>query len=261
MANATLRDLSEDSSFAESDVIPKQSVGGPLNKITGLKFLNSLASGGELELSLAADQAAAAGVDTTVQYSNNSVRGGDADLVWDNSGKALTVGAVTATAQLKLPQSYDQISPTLAFGDGDSGMFTAGSALHFGVGENFLLWFASDKAQINNSASNPSLRNVSASSTVPTLAPIGSDTNTGVGTGTADTLSLIAGGVEIARGVEAATDFLAIYAEPRNDRHQIMTGVPSSFMFMVIDENNDELEFWVKYADGVAKKSHSLALA
>ena len=260
MANATLRDLSEDSSFAESDVIPKQSVGGPLNKITGLKFLNSLASGGELELSLAADQAAAAGVDTTVQYSNNSVRGGDADLVWDNSGKALTVGAVTATTQLLLPASYDPVSPTLAFGDGNSGMFTTGGGtLHIGVGGDFAVWF-NNKAQINDSASQPALLDEAASSTNPTLAPIGGDPDTGIGTGTADTLSLIAGGVEMARGVESATDFLAIRA-PRKRKLPNLSAVPASFMFMMIDETNDELEFWVKYADGVAVKSHSLALA
>ena len=49
----------------------------------------------------------------------------------------------------------------------------------------------------------PAMRNVSATATVPSLTPRNDDSNTGIGRNDPDQLSLIAGGVEIARAIEA----------------------------------------------------------
>lgn len=62
-----------------------------------------------------------------------------------------------------------------------------------------------------NSASGPALLDETASTTNPTLVPNRADDDTGLGSAAADQLSLIAGGVEIARAQEAANDqFLVI---------------------------------------------------
>jgi hypothetical protein len=63
------------------------------------------------------------GADTQIQYNNGGAFGGEADLTWDDTGKAVTIGASTVTAQLKLPISNDAVTPTVAFGDGDTGFF------------------------------------------------------------------------------------------------------------------------------------------
>jgi hypothetical protein len=270
MANATLRDLTAATDIAATDVLVLQNTDSDdaYYKITGANFNNALESGGGIALSLASAQVAAAGADTRVQYNNGGARGGDAEVTWDNSGKALTVGAVTATTQLKLPASYDPASPTLAFGDGDSGMFTTGGggAVHFAVGGNFLAWVSSGKVQIDNSARNPAILDEASSATNPTVVPVGGDTNTGVGLAAADKLSLIAGGVELARLSESAKDqvmFICRRSNPSSiaTRAHITASWFTSSIGFFVNETTDKLEFWARYSGGVTVKKHSLALA
>jgi len=138
------------------------------------------------------------GADTQVQYNNGGVFGGDADMVWDDSGKALTIGASTATAQLKLPISQDSVSPTLAFGDGNTGFYEhSDNLLRVSLG-------GAAKFQFNDNAfeavsSGGALLKASQSGTVPSLVPDKDDNNTGLGAAGADQLSLIAGALEVVR--------------------------------------------------------------
>jgi hypothetical protein len=270
MANATLRDLSADTSIATTDVLPKQGTSGALKKVTGTTVKSELQSGGSIALSLAADQVAAAGADTRIQYNNGTARGGDAEVTWDNSGKALTVGAVTTTTQLKLPADNSPGSPALAFGDGDSGIFDIGSGvLKFAIAgvdsggiASSELWLESGGAQTTK------IVDEAASSTNPTLTPYGGDTNTGVGLAAADQLSLIAGGVELARMSESATDQVMFYAPKASlaggdfgIKQNIRTSWFASSFGLYVDESAHKLEFWALYADGTTAKKHELALA
>lgn len=260
MADATLRDLSAVTDIAATDVLPKQGTTGALKKITGTNFGASFESGGGIELSLAAAQAAAAGADTRLQYNNGGARGGDQDLTWDNSGKALTLGAVTVATQLKLPQSYDPVSPTLAFGDGDSGLFSTGSGvIHIGIAGGLLFFNSSGKIQIDPTASRPAILDEAASGTNPTLSPVGGDPSTGIGTQAADKLSLIAGDVELARASESTQDAFMFFVddfgivryaqnELKADAQDFQNGC-----IIWVDESANKLYFATRYSSDALK--------
>lgn len=113
------------------------------------------------------------------------------------SDSALTL--VPTTYQLILPLSNDAVTPTLAFGDGDTGFYESAD-------DTLKIAFAgSDQYTINTSSLSATftgaflLRNTVASSTIPTLCPSNDDPDTGLGVNSTDELSLIAGGAEIAR--------------------------------------------------------------
>lgn len=108
-----------------------------------------------------------------------------------------------STDKIILPLQNDAATPTLAFGDGDSGFYEAvNNTLHISAGgiqsvaiTNSALWMNSNGA--------PSLLRVDAGATTPVYV-FYNDTNTGLGSAGADILSLIAGGVEGIRITEAA---------------------------------------------------------
>lgn len=272
MADATLRDLSADTDIGTTDVMPKQGVSGPLNKITGANIKAALESGGGIALSLVATQRPAAGADTRVQYNNSTVTAGDADLVWDDSGKALQIGASTVTAQLKLPTNNSPGAPALAIGDHDSGLFEAtddvlvvscGGSSSIAAERQYL--YTAD----NNSNRFASIRNVRTNSNIPTLLPNREDINTGVARpslSAADDFYLAAGGVTFVRCREATADedFFSFRTDPLTVDVSLAVSstdlIPASFMTAVIDETNNQLEFWVKYADGVTVKAGAVNL-
>ncbi len=117
----------------------------------------------------------------------------------------LTSGATLGAAtHLVLPLHNDAATPTLAFGDGDSGFYEE-------VDDNFAVAIAGVKTWVMSAnaisagwgAQGPSIRNSSATSTVPVFT-FETDTDTGLGWAAADALSLIAGGVEGIRITETA---------------------------------------------------------
>ncbi len=150
----------------------------------------------------------------TVWNGPNTIEG-DANLTW--TGTLLTVaGSVTmsgAGTQMLLPLEADPLTPTLAFGDADTGFYeSADDTLSVSIGGSQRWnWAVSnfEGAAING----PALINTGASATQPTVVPIKSDTNTGIGSNSADQLSLIAGSIEMLRLVEtgvAGTDQIII---------------------------------------------------
>jgi hypothetical protein len=115
--------------------------------------------------------------------------------IYDGTGN---VQLLTTTAQLLLPLSNDATTPTLAFGDGDSGFYeesddTIRIAL---VGVSRYRINTSGITGIEGT-NRFQLVNEEASSTNPTLAPTRQDTNTGIGWAGSSTGSLIAGGVNV----------------------------------------------------------------
>lgn len=117
---------------------------------------------------------------------------------WQNSSGG-TLSSINSAGELNLPLVNDATTPTLSFGDGDTGMYEAvddliGVAIA-GVGE---FSFASSGFQVLGT-DNPMLLTEAATSTNPTVLPSSSDFNTGLGWAGADNLSLITGGVEAVR--------------------------------------------------------------
>ncbi|MFC1685906.1 hypothetical protein ACFLZZ_02680 [Nanoarchaeota archaeon] len=102
----------------------------------------------------------------------------------------------TGTNQLHLPLNNDATNPTIAFGDGDTGIYEVGAnILGFTLGGTAKFSMSGNKlAGLTSGA--PSLINEDASATNPTLLPDSADLDTGIGTAAADQLSLIAGGTE-----------------------------------------------------------------
>jgi hypothetical protein len=250
MASKQIKGLTAATDIAATDVLILQGTTGDAKKITGTNVGGALESGGGVALSLAAAQVAAAGSDSQVQYSNSGVTAGDADLVWNDSTKVLQIGASTATAQLKLPISNDAVTPTLAFGDGDTGLYeSADDTLTFAIAGSASFSVASTGLTAAN-ANGPAMLNEAASATNPTLAPDRSDADTGIGTGTADTLSLVAGGVEMVRCVESTTDSVCIRAD---NTAVTDADIPASFVAFYLDEGNNKIHFRVRYSDDTLK--------
>lgn len=118
----------------------------------------------------------------------------------DNSGNAhdgAVTGAIATNIPLHiiLPLTNDAVTPTLAFGDGDTGFYESGDdSLAIAIGGN-LRWIIKDSEFESGNTRGISLRRVTGSATTPPYA-INDDENTGIGSPAADQLSLIAGGVE-----------------------------------------------------------------
>jgi hypothetical protein len=119
------------------------------------------------------------------------------EYFWNKDGdvdvNSITVNAGTAG------------SPSVAFGDGDTGFFENGDDIlrvSFAGTEEWA-WTASLFQGLTVDA--PNIQNIASSGTVPNIRPNRSDGNTGLGSPAVDQLSLIAGGVEMLRAIEAGT--------------------------------------------------------
>ena len=150
-------------------------------------------------------------VDSTTLFNISSTRGG-VNITFGDAGTAFTsneLGVVNTlgygTAQLLLPLSNDATTPTLAFGDGDSGFYeSADDAITISLGTTQVWKFTGDSFQGALSGA-PAMQREDATSTNPVVLPDRDDIDTGIGHAAADQLSLIAGGVEGIRISEDTT--------------------------------------------------------
>lgn len=95
-----------------------------------------------------------------------------------------------------LPQVNDAANPTLAFGDGDSGIYEeSDDVLIISLG-GVALYEISAAGIMSVTSSGPGMLSRIASATNPTLVPKKGNTNTGVGSDGFDQLTLVAGGAE-----------------------------------------------------------------
>jgi len=115
------------------------------------------------------------------------------------------VKLTAATAQLLLPLSNDAVTPTLAFGDGDTGFYEAADDTVRITHNSVYTWNIDVNGFGSAIAGGGQIRKSGASATVPSVAPNRDDLDTGLGTAAADQLSLIAGGVEGIRISEDTT--------------------------------------------------------
>lgn len=109
---------------------------------------------------------------------------------------------VAGVIQLVVPLQNNAVSPSIAFGDGDSGFYEpADDTLRVTIAgvDQFSIVTARFSA-INGAA----ILNEVTSATNPVLVPLFTDINTGIGTGGTDQLSLIAGGLDCINIAETA---------------------------------------------------------
>lgn len=108
----------------------------------------------------------------------------------------LRVTEVAGLGQVIIPQQNSATSPSLAFGDGDTGFFESidDTVRYTRAGVNM---FVIDSNGINaNASSGFRLVNETASATNPTLIPNSAAGSTGIGSNASTQISLISGGVE-----------------------------------------------------------------
>lgn len=111
--------------------------------------------------------------------------------------------------QTIFPSVNDLANPTIAFGDGDSGFFEAADdAIRVAISGANVLQFFSGGLLIGSSNGKAYLPNVIVTSTVPGYAVRGDDSNTGIGSGGADQINLITGGITAVDYVEANSHVL-----------------------------------------------------
>ena len=122
---------------------------------------------------------------------------GDSSFTWDGS-------------QFLLPQDNDAVTPTLAFGDGNSGFYElADNKIAVAIlGAPHWLWETITEGVVfrGSNTDSPSLLDVNSTATVPVFC-FQSDVDTGIGRAETNQLSMIAGGIEGLRiwGVSGGT--------------------------------------------------------
>jgi len=115
-----------------------------------------------------------------------------------NSTGEVTVGTVTPVAgtKLLLPQEDDAVTPTIAFGDGDTGIYeSVDDALNITINGVFLYRFDATGLLCGISTGDPLILDVAGSTTVPSYS-FNVDTDTGMSRSAADAISLITGGTQ-----------------------------------------------------------------
>ncbi len=111
-----------------------------------------------------------------------------------------------------LPQDNDAATPSLSFGDGNTGIFeSADNTLGISI-EGNNRWVIDNLTITGNSTSSGTLNRVGVDATTPGFTFNG-DLNTGVGRGADDACSIIAGGVEAMRFTEATGVLQAVQAD------------------------------------------------
>lgn len=146
-------------------------------------------------------------------FITNRKHGGDIDLTCENLvGSPITMLTIDPdTQQVLLPQDNDALTPTLAFGDGDTGIYeSADDTMNFACFGATQFSMSTSRLVSKNGGT---FSTVLATATVPNFAPSSADLDTGMGRAGDDQLSLIAGGVEMLRATEtgvATTDQVTI---------------------------------------------------
>lgn len=167
--------------------------------------------------------------------------------------------STTAANSLLLPSVNDGATPTLAFGDGDTGIYeqsddtlyfsVAGTGGYVVVGNNI-----GGNGGVGVGTLDPGvgwggvlIADV-AEATVPTFSPSASDRDTGVGSAAADTLSLIAGGINglniyetggiVNVGIGTTSPYAALSVEHNAGEIGFAVGSSTATSF-VVDENGN----------------------
>lgn len=109
------------------------------------------------------------------------------------------IHALVSGEHLVLPQVDEVATPTLAFGDGDSGIYeSADDTLRFSIaGVN--RWFMTGSSLYAGTAGGPRLNDIAPSATQPNFYPNRTDSDSGVGWVSEDNPGIVCGGLSCAR--------------------------------------------------------------
>ena len=179
MANSTIPGLVAVSVPALTDLLGVRQSGDARDKKLTVTQLLSLAPGGGDVTKVGTPVDNQLGI-----WTGDGTIEGDSNLRWDGT-------------QLLVPQSAVTATPTIAFGDGDTGIFEfADDLLAFAINGGLQYLFSA--STFGSSTSSGALMRASGVSlTVPSLIPRVSDTNTGIGSSPSadDELVLISGSI------------------------------------------------------------------
>lgn len=118
------------------------------------------------------------------------------------------IHALQSGEHLVLPQVDEQATPTIAFGDGDTGFYESADDV-MNIAVNGAVRWRIDVSFLGSSGSNrPGFVNEAPTTTNPVIVPAADDLDTGISTGGADQLSLIAGAIEAVRFTEVSSHVL-----------------------------------------------------
>ena len=119
------------------------------------------------------------------------------------------IHALESGEHLVLPQVDEAATPTLAFGDGDTGIYESVDDTLIIANNGLKRWeFAGTGIFRSSNASGPVIFFSGASATAPVIAPKQSDDNTGLGAAADDALSIISGAIEAIRLTEVSSHVL-----------------------------------------------------
>lgn len=132
-----------------------------------------------------------AGAGNSLQVDTNA-------FIVDGAGDCAIGKTPVTGSKLNLPSENDAATPTLSFGDGDTGFYErTDDDIGIAIG-GFLRWSINSTDLTSTNTSGGLLTRAAATATLPAHA-FRDDSNTGIGRAAADQLSLIAGGVELMR--------------------------------------------------------------
>lgn len=145
---------------------------------------------------------------------SNAMHGGNVRLRGqDAAGSTVTMlDADPDNIQVIVPSNNDATAPTLAFGDGDTGLYeSADDTLQIATAGTVRYLINSSLIGVNSS-SGAALLNETPSATNPTVVPARSDLDTGMGRNGTDEVSLVVGGTEGIRVRSGTASDRASYA-------------------------------------------------
>ena len=140
---------------------------------------------------------------------------GDPNFTWDGS-------------HLVLPSLNDAVTPTLAFGDGDTGFYElADDVLNISVVGTARFQFTANQFQAVTGAGG-AIYNETASATNPTLLPNKGGTSTGIGAVDGNSLSIISAAIEAKRYTHLSSFILEAAPTPQTGLTAFATGGQAS---------------------------------
>ena len=187
MANSTIPGLVAVTVPAGTDLLGVRQSGDLRDKKLTVTQLLSLAPGGGDVTKVGTPVNNQVGI-----WTGDGTIEGDADFTWDG-------------AHIRLPILNDQVTPTLGFGDGGDGLFSAADGV-FALSLNGLghwQWTDGTDTYSGFVSGSGAMRNVGTSATVATICPNRNNLTSGLGQNASDQVSIIGGGVELARFTEA----------------------------------------------------------
>jgi hypothetical protein len=114
-----------------------------------------------------------------------------------------TAKLTTTNTGILLPFDNTPATPSLAFGDGDTGLYeSANDVLEFAVAGVNLFSMQAGWIVRSTGSAKPGLLDENATGTNANIIPVRADTDTGIGSGGPDTLAIVCGAVQVANFTE-----------------------------------------------------------